>query len=222
MSRKRRVTHAQVFEAIKRCPTVHRAPTIAEYREWYANENAPSVAEINRIFGDWISALERAGCEPVHGLRGCSELKDVQESLRAASKKLDGKPMSYVAYRRVMEGDPRQFHISVVRRYYETWVNACQMLGITPGQHKTRIEKDEALLKDVRRVGDKKNAGHPPTSRFYREHRAAGAPTWEKLSLLWGGWGEVLKAAGYSEEAIFDWQIEQRHPGHTARQQVAV
>lgn len=201
---KQQWTDEEIVAAIKRCAkerdqkVVHRA----EYSQWAYGKEVPQILDIYNRFNNWQAAANASEYASNVGSKPEVSPKQVRASIQRAKKKWPkNQPMRDADYEQMAKEDPEGVDLSVVVRLYGRWSTAAEMNGITPSRVWSINERpQEHWVSLVRTVCQKEGA--PLSVRKFNEARPPGTPTANSLAGKFGGWQQLLEAAGYSSTEI--------------------
>ena len=204
---KYRYTKPQIIDAIQRCAREvggkgNDRLTAAQFKAWSRERDEPGLYDVYKHgqIGNWNRALKLAGLKatgkyPVEKLP-----KAIEASVRRAVEVNGAAERLYEEQYAAMCGTVEGVDItlSVVLRYFGSWSQAAEEMGFSPGRWRVNVWTEEHVGRVVRNV-----CGYTPLSaRLYDAKRGASAPCSARLALLFGGWENVLKLAGFSKADI--------------------
>jgi hypothetical protein len=169
-------------------------PYVSEYVSWSEGREVPKLHDLFCIYGDWGTAwLDEFGIS-IMGGRARKLFVEALYSLREAKKHFGERPVYRPEYEKWVEeaSDPRLVTWAVIRRYFGTWVNACEAVGMNPG----RQQKLQGMEDEILRVVRETCSTGALSVRQFNAQRAPGVPRAERIALLFGGWPNSLKEAG--------------------------
>jgi hypothetical protein len=166
-------------------------PLVNEYERWSVGKDVPGTHDLFQIYQDWGTVCrEEFGIKTMGGRMRFTYF-DALASLQRAKRHFEDKPVYRPDYEK-WAIETGEVSWAVIRRYFVTWIKACEAVGMTPGRQKTLQGKEDEVLLAVQETCE----GRPKSLRQFNRDRAPGVPRAERIALMFGGWPQSLQAAG--------------------------